>query len=461
MSLHERSGARKDIRAYSGEIPVTLRQKLRVAAAKPVALETRWQAASPELRVAIHSLTQVLQACEDQERSRKRARKVADQEKFERAVEAICCNFAAVALVDPARALAVRFGNYASSYSPVYGKHFNRVAELMEVSGLVLKVTGHRIEGTRQRTPSTIRPTSKYWKVMPKGDSWDELHLDEPHELVVVNVDDSGLKERLPPRRRQVMESEISRINAHLRSMPLRYAGNEAMPLVGVIGRPTVSIVTPHHRTVRRVFKGSIKRGGRLYGMFHENMPRGDRFKYLTINSEPVVNVDYRQLFLRLTYALAKRKSPVGDLYDLTGRDHKRSDWLSLREGHKRIVNALIAMKKPLKQWPGQTPAERAEIRGCFSAGTRPGEVVAAIKERHKAIAAEWFEQGRGLELHRLESDILIAVMLRLIDLRINALPMHDSVIVARSDAKTARRVMLEEVLRITGTVIPVNIDAG
>lgn len=460
MSLRERSGARKDIRAYSGEIPVTLRQKPRAPAAKPVALETRWRAASPGLRATIHRLTQVLQAREEKEGSRKRARKVADQEKFERAVEAICCNFAAVAMVDPARDLAVRFGNYASSYSPVYGKHFNRVVELMEVHGLVVKTIGHRIERTRQQAPSTIRPTSKYWKIMRTAGGWDDLHLDEAHELVVIGVDDRGRKEKAPARWLKVIESEVARINAHLRSVPLRYEGNEAITLVDMTNRPTVSLLTPHHRTVRRVFNGSIERGGRLYDGYWETMPRGDRFKLLTMNGE-LVNVDYGQLFLRLTYALAKRKPPVGDLYDLAGRDHKRADWLALREGRKRIVNALIAMKGQLKQWPGQTTAERAEIRGCFPAGTKPSEVVAAIKERHRAIAAEWFEQGRGLELHRRESDILIAVMLRLIDLGISALPMHDSVIVARSDARAARRVMLEEALRMTGAVIPVNIDAG
>jgi hypothetical protein len=57
---------------------------------------------------------------------------------------------------------------------------------------------------------------------------------------------------------------------------------------------------------------------------------------------------------------------------------------------------------------------------------------------------------------------MLIAVLLRLIGLGVGALPMHDSVIVARSDGETARRVMLEEARRLTGGVeIPVKIDSN
>ncbi|MDE2242007.1 MAG: hypothetical protein KGK01_06040 [Bradyrhizobium sp.] len=41
------------------------------------------------------------------------------------------------------------------------------------------------------------------------------------------------------------------------------------------------------------------------------------------------------------------------------------------------------------------------------------------------------------------------------------ALPMHDSVIVARSDAELARRMMQEESLRMTGAEIPVKIERG
>ena len=284
-------------------------------------------------------------------------------------------------------------------------------------------------------------------------------------EVVTINTSGGEKKSGLAPADKEWLrgaEMEMLRINEHLKQMRLRYIGNESVLAAELPGRKTLSLLTPHHRSVRRVFKGSISRGGRLYDGFWETMPRAERFKFLTINGEPVVNVDYGQLFPRLAYALSKRTPPDGDLYDLTGADHERGDWQALREGRKRMVNALISAKRPLKQWPGDTPAEHAEVRGCFPPGTKPRDVVAAIKARHSAIAAEWFEQGRGSELQRLESDMLIAVLLRLIGLEVSALPMHDSVIVARSDGETARHVMLEEARRRTGGVeIPVKIDSN
>lgn len=458
MSKRERSSAADDIRAYSRNIPVTPRRKHK-ATVKPVTLETRWRAAAPELQTSHKQLAAALQTYENEKALRQRARKAADRMKFDRAVEAICCNFAAVAMFDPVRGLAVKLGNYASAQSSVYGKHFNCAVELLEKRGLLTIARGHRFSRS-SRMPSIINPTPEYWKLVTKLCGWNALRLEEQRELVVINTE-SGRKALVPRDWLQNAEAEMERINAHLRSVPLSYAGRETIPPADISSRPAITLITPHHRTVRRVFKGRIDRGGRLYDGFWETMPRADRFKHLTINGEPVVNVDYRQLFLRLAYALAKQAPPPGDLYDLTGHDHERAGWASLREGRKKMVNALIFADKRLSQWPAQTPAERAELRNRFPRGAKPSAVIGAIKERHSAVAAEWFEQGRGLELMRLESDILIAVLLRLIDLGIGALPLHDSVIVARSDGEAARRIMLEEARRLTGTDIPVKIDAG
>ncbi|MGY4306257.1 hypothetical protein ACVIJ6_003500 [Bradyrhizobium sp. USDA 4369] len=462
MSMCDRSGAPDDIRQGLSDIPVTPRQKKMALGPKPVALETRWLASSPKLKSAIEGLTADLQRYEDELGVRNRARKPADQEKFASAVEAICCNFAAVAMAAPDRRLAVKFGNYASGHSSVYGAHFKRVVGLMKDRGLLTETKGYRIPSARRAVvPSTIHPTSAYWDRMPQPRGWTELRLEDHRELVVINAGDDGSKVSPPHEWLEARVSEMVRINEHLKAMSVEYAGLESMPPVEHTNRPAALIITPHHRTVRRVFKGSIDHGGRLYDGFWETMPRDLRFRHLTINGETVVNVDFGQLFLRLAYAQSNREPPQGDLYDLTGSDHERADWPSLRDGCKQMVNALITGKTSLKQWPGDTNSDRAKIRALFPAGTKPSQVIAAIKARHEAVAQEWFGRGRGLELHRLESDILVAVLLRLIDRRIGALPMHDSVIVARSDGEAAQSIMREEARRLVGVEIPVKIDAG
>ena len=146
-------------------------------AGRPLALETRWRAAALELKAFIAQLTSLLMQREDGQGARQRARKRADQEKLERAVEAICCNLAAASLFDPQRALEVKLGNYASSFSPIYGKHFNRAIALMVEEGLLTLARGRRFS-QRSRIPSTILPTPRYWKLAPKLEDWNALHLE-------------------------------------------------------------------------------------------------------------------------------------------------------------------------------------------------------------------------------------------------------------------------------------------
>jgi hypothetical protein len=389
-----------------------------------------------------------------------------DQEKFARAVEAICCNLAAVAMAfGDDRGLAVRLGSYASGISVVYGAHFNRAVALMEGRGLLIVTRGYS-HSKRSRAVSTLRPTALYWKqqdARTKPERWDALSLEDHREMILVGSGDDGrriLPAQEAPWLKQA-DADMRRINEYLKSIPLAVAGREVLPPRDMPNKLAIFLTTPHHRTVRRVFKGNINEGGRLYDGFWETMRREDRFPLLTINGEHVVNVDYGQLFLRLAYAIDGKVPPPGDLYDLTGVDHKRPDWPALRSGRKRILAAMLLMKSSLKQWLGDSAEEQAAVRECFPPGTKPAHVVAEIKARHCAIAAEWFEKGRGLELHRLESDILIAVMLKLIDRGICALPLHDSVLVARSDGEAARDVMLAEALRLTGADIPVEIGAG
>ncbi len=461
--MREGSGATDNVRAGSAKSPVTSRTKCTAVAKKPVAFETRWRAAEPVLQASIRQLSTYLQAYEDEKGMRIRARRAADREKFEQTVEVICCNFAAVAMFDSGRRLVVKLGNYASSLSPVYGKHFNRVLDLMLERELITKAKGHSFSGAG-RVPSTVHPTSAYWNRVGEPAGWNALHLEDDRKPIVLNTSrdctTTTADETISQDQLVMMESEVARINEHLKATRLGFAGN-VIHAADVPSSPAVFLITPHHRTVRRVFNGNYDRGGRLFGGVWQTLPREERFKHLTISGQPVVNVDWSQLFLHLCYAEAKRTPPPGDLYDLTGNDHERRGWLSLRQGRKRLVNALIFVDKKLNQWPGRTVAQRAEISACFPRGTRPGVVLREIRERHHAIAQDRLEKGHGMNLMRVESDMLVAVLLRLIDIGIKALPLHDSVIVARPDGEAARRIMVEEAQRLTGANIPVKIDAG
>lgn len=195
-----------------------------------------------------------------------------------------------------------------------------------------------------------------------------------------------------------------------------------------------------------------------MFGAFFQNLPRAER-RHLRIDGEPIAVVDYRQLFLRLACAEAGRSPPPGDLYDLTGCDHLRPDWTQLRAARKKLVNALFFRQAALKQWPGEAPSERDAIRRAFS-GLTPRQAIAPILDHHRAIA-DWFERGRGLRLMKTESDLCVAVMLRLLKQGITALPIHDAVLVAERHATAAKTLMEQEAKRLTGAHIPAEIKTA
>lgn len=66
---------------------------------------------------------------------------------------------------------------------------------------------------------------------------------------------------------------------------------------------------------------------------------------------------------------------------------------------------------------------------------------VSSIKEKHAPIAA-LFEQGVGYHLMRIESDLLIKILARLRAENIVALPLHGSILVAKTFAARAKTLM-------------------
>jgi hypothetical protein len=211
---------------------------------------------------------------------------------------------------------------------------------------------------------------------------------------------------------------------------------------------------------LRRTFNGSWEQGGRLFGGFWQTMPRADRFKHIRIDGQPVALVDYGQLFLRLAYAEAGAIPPRGDLYAMTLRETAQPGWKHRRDARKKLVNALFFKSSPLRQWPGATIAELSEMRRAFPVGTTANDAIAAIKQKHPAIAG-WFERGHGLRFMRTESDLIARVTLALFERNIVALPIHDAVVVPKRFGAVAKQVMKEEAKALTGADIPADIQTG
>ena len=231
------------------------------------------------------------------------------------------------------------------------------------------------------------------------------------------------------------MRADVERINAALETADLSFESPHALAI--------------RQRRLRRIFstydsKPRFDRNGRLHGGWWQTVEREQRHR-IRINGLPVADLDYSAMFLRLAYAGAGVEPPPGDLYaGIVGGPEKAR----YREGVKQVVNAMLARNTPLTRLPKGSKEHLPS--GCTGRSIRD-----AILTRHSPIR-DRFESDAAMRFMRTESDILVAALLRLLDLGVVALPMHDGLMVRRDKADEAATVMREVSLRVTGFELPV-----
>jgi hypothetical protein len=235
------------------------------------------------------------------------------------------------------------------------------------------------------------------------------------------------------------LHAELRRINDALKRARLGFEEP---------GGPGVEI---RKRQLRRIFntlddQPRFDLGGRLHGGWRQTLERVRRHA-IRIEGEPIADLDFSAMFLRLAYAKAGLLPPEGDLYAGILQDEEEDRY---RPGLKVLVNAMLFRSSPLQRLPKGSAAILP--RGCSAAELRED-----ILRRHAPIRDQ-FEKGIGLSLMKLESDILVSILLRLIDRGIVALQMYDGLMVRHDVAEEVATVMREEAKAWTGFELPVKV---
>lgn len=221
---------------------------------------------------------------------------------------------------------------------------------------------------------------------------------------------------------------EMLRINSYLNSASLTFDGVVQAP---VALRRTFLLRTPGDRR-------TFTLNGRLVGGWWLSLPSRDRHR-IRLNGEELADLDFKAMFIQLAYrrngdALSEHFDP----YAIPGLEGHR-------DGAKKAMLSLLGRASSMRKLS-------TDLKALLPDGWTSKRLVASARALHSDIA-HLFGKDIGVELMFLESQILTAVLLRLADKNVPALPMHDGIMVPRSHRQIARQVMGEASREMLGGV--------
>ncbi|OBI24100.1 hypothetical protein [Mycobacterium sp. E2497] len=218
-----------------------------------------------------------------------------------------------------------------------------------------------------------------------------------------------------------------------------------------------VALLELHHQgdrlgvpPLRRIFNGSFDRGGRLYchGASYQNMSSGQRLEITVAiddTTRPMVEIDYSNMHISMAYCEAGTALPPDDQYAIRGFSRGLVKMaVNTLFNAATVRKATLAITEALRKDPelraasGLTSSDRAP---CLKLAEG---VVAAIETKHSGIK-EHFGSDCGAAFQRRDSDMAIKVLTRMLDSTGRCpLPVHDSFLVADTDADILGRTMTD-----------------
>jgi len=199
--------------------------------------------------------------------------------------------------------------------------------------------------------------------------------------------------------------------------------------------------------SLRRMFtRNKFDHGGRFYGGWWQNIPAKYR-RHIVIGDQLTVECDYSGIAMRCLYAREGFTNIPDDPYDI-GLNYVDSD-----DPRRSIVKEYINAMLNDESRKYRLPTEKLHKLGLTSR-----ELKRRVYRLHSKVK-QHFHTGVGMQLQFIDSEIAMAVMLRLAAESIVCLPVHDSFIVRGGALKRLKEVMAQEFQRITGIVAGISVD--
>ena len=175
-------------------------------------------------------------------------------------------------------------------------------------------------------------------------------------------------------------------------------------------------LIPSYQTTLTRIFSnGRYQEGGRFYG-YMQGRKKAER-RSLTFDGQAVLEMDYTAIHPTILYEL-EGLSPLNDPYSIEGFE---------RDDVKVAFNILINRKGHQK---GDAAAVASNLEIGISQATR---LCNALYTLHEPIKHR-FNTGYGLELQRIDSDVMEQVLSTFVTRKKPIIPVHDSALVRVAD---------------------------
>ena len=389
---------------------------------------------------------------------RARKRKAKDAETFRLVVDVVVSNLAHSLLMRPGgRPLIISrdTGGRRAYDNPVIPRAtFVQTVDLLEAAGFLTQAVGSKGRGL-----TTIRATDRLAALVDGyGVDLGSFRIDRRKPLIIVKrKTDHGPRirpTRAPldfsaTRETEDLSNEVSRFNDFLATSDLGFVP-DGLGAVDIADRTlTRHFVILEGQSLR------FDQVGRLSGGFWQNLERSRRGS-LRIGGEPIADLDFESLHPRLAYLHLGKECPSGDLYDLTGLltgydNDNRKHRGGVKQGLCSLLNGGRAGA------PYGKPSHLEDL----PAGTTPASLRAALKAKHPALVSVIdppvpLKVPMGYRLMMVESTILLEALDHLMSLGIVALPSHDGVFTAQSNAEIAQEALQAASKLIVDVSLPV-----
>lgn len=195
---------------------------------------------------------------------------------------------------------------------------------------------------------------------------------------------------------------------------------------------------TIEDRWVRRIFnEGTFLNGGRLYASW-QNIPKELR-KWLLINGSKVAEFDYSACQIRMLYhVMLNRDLNCESPYFLPG--------VPLNIAKKAAIISLNAVSRNSSAGALRRFCEKnLDTSLSFEKALK---IIKLFEGKHNEIS-EYFNSGAGVVLMRIESEIIVRIILALLKKKICVLTIHDSCIFPIEHKQTVYETMMKEYRRV------------